>query len=241
MAQEWPLREPGTAPERSVSVMTEPSYEAPQPGNQRLRDRLIPPISLLMAVLCAAGTWKIAAEVRAYNSNRAIGGMLAAGMMAGKDDRPTSAPAVNERTGLPWLTFPPVPPPEETDDPESTGEFTGAPERVRVLPMSELTRASAAAEVIVYYWERALYGVAAVLAVAGLTGVFSRRVRGPHLLAAVVILLSTVATLVGMRMLVDPSRGAFHDLPLASYLLAALGQGAYGVLLLVAFARKTRR
>lgn len=223
--------------------MTEPPYETPQPGNQRLRDRLIPPISLLMAVLCAVGTWKISAEVRAYNSNRAVGGMLAAGMMAGKNDRPASAPAVNERTGLPWLTFPPVPPPEETGDPESTGvsELPAEPERVRVLPMSELTRASAAAEVIVYYWERALYGVAAVLALAGLTGVFSRRVRGPHLLAAVVILLSTVGTLVGMRMLVDPNRGAFHDLPLASYLLAGMGQGAYGVLLLVAFARKARR
>jgi hypothetical protein len=208
-----------------------------------MRDRLIPPISLLMACLCAWGTWRVASEVRAYNSNRAVGGLLAAGMMGGKHDKSASAPVVNERTGLPWLSFPPMEPPVEVNaaNPSGTPEIAPEPvELVRPLPMSELTAASAAAEVIVHVWERIMYGVAALLATAGLIGVLSRWVRGPHLIAAAIILLSTLGTLIGMRMLVDPSRGAFHSLPLESYLLAGIGQAGYGVVLLATFARKQR-
>ena len=106
--------------------------------------------------------------------------------------------------------------------------------------MTELTRASGYAEAAVWGWERALYGVAALLALAGLIGLATRWVRGPHLVAAVAILLSTVGTLIGMRVLVDPTRGAFHPLPIQSYVLVIVCQSAYGVVLLAGFGRKKK-
>ncbi len=203
-----------------------------------MRDRLLPPLSAAVACLLALGTWQVAGRVREYNSNRAVGGLIVAGMMAG---RASSSPAntgltepgsarVNPRTGLPLLTFPQLP----SSLPDEQGGAMPA------LPVAQLTRATSYAEVVVYAWERIAYVGVAVLGLAGLMGMVTRWVRGPHVLAATLLLLGTIATLVGMRLLVSPNGGAFHPLPPQSYLIAGLGQSTYGLIVLAAFSKKPR-
>jgi hypothetical protein len=234
-------------------IQSTAEFDSIAPGHrpQRVRDRLLPLLSVAVAGLLALGTWQVAVRVREYNSNRAVGGLIVAGMMAGKtksgpystspgntgtfdpDTQPQREPGserVNLRTGLPWLSFPEMP----TSSPAEQGGPMPA------LPVAQLTRATSYAEVVVYVWERISYGVAGVLGLVGLVGLISRRVRGPHLFAAIVLLLGTAATLVGMRLLVDPDGGAFHPLPLQSYLIAGLAQSVYALILLGAFAREHR-
>ncbi|HOA72119.1 MAG TPA: hypothetical protein PL151_05635 [Phycisphaerae bacterium] len=211
--------------------------ERPQ---RRRRDRFVPLVSLIVAGLFVCVAWTIAAKAREYNSNRAVGGLLVAGMLSAKNAETTSAPAINERTGLPWLSLPAIPS-EPSGEPAPVGtKHDRSAFEPPALPFRELSRASASAEVIIHTWECVVYAVAGVSAVAGLIGLFSRWVRGPHLLAAALILLSTVGTLVAMRLLVDERAGAFHALPLLSYLLAAAGQSLYGIVLVALFARKDR-
>lgn len=204
---------------------------------KRVRDRVIPVMSLVVAGLFSVATWQVAGRVREYNSQRAVGGLIVAGLMAHPAANGTST--VNERTGLPWLSFPPGAasgPADAEIANEPAGEATSD---VRPLSMPELTRATGQAEAVVWAWERALYCTAGIVALAGLIGLLTRWVRGPHLVAAVAIILSTVGTVVAMRVLVDPARAAFHPLPLESYMLAAVCQAAYGLVLSVAMIRKT--
>jgi hypothetical protein len=212
------------------------SGAAHNPGQRQLRDRLFPWLSILVAGACAWGTGEVAHRVREYNSNRAVGGLLVASMMSGAATRPASGvPAVHPRTGLPWISFPPAP--ASMPGGPSPARDSDRPGLPPVLPVRELTRATASAEGIILVWERIGQATAALLLLAGLSGLVTRRVRAAHLVVAAVLLAGTVATLAAMRLLVDPARGAFHPLPAQSYVLAALIQSAYGWILLAAFAR----
>lgn len=98
----------------------------------------------------------------------------------------------------------------------------------------------ASIEFIVYVWRRIMWGVAGVLELVALLAAITRRGRFFHLLGAGVILLSTVATMVGMRFLVNPEYGGMQPLAARWYVIAAAAQSGYGVLLLIFYARKPR-
>lgn len=196
-------------------------------------------MTLVAAGLFALAASRVADKAYEYNSSRAVGGLIVAGMMAGSQPQASPRGGVNQRTGLPWLSFPEVPSASAPAGGLSgPGQDADMPFLPPVLPPSQLSRATRYAEVVIFIWRRLIYGVAGMLALIALLGLATRRVRGPHLFAAAVILLTTAATVVAMRLLVDPARGAFHPLPLTSYLLAAGLQSAYAIVLLGAFARK---
>ena len=76
------------------------------------------------------------------------------------------------------------------------------------------------AEGVIYVWRRVMWGISGLLALCALLSVLAR-VRPFQLAAAVVILLSTGVTLVGMWFLVHPERGAMPPLPVPSQALAS--------------------
>jgi len=223
--------------------MTEPSLKPSCHRKRRLRDRLFACLSLLVAAVWVGGTWWTATHVREYSSSRAVGGLIVAGMVGRAAPHPAGERQGSEVMGLPWLRFPAIPQSAPADS-ESAGTETSSelshPD-LPMLPLDQLTSATAYAEVVVYVWERVMYTVAGVLVLAAVAGLFTLWGRGSHLAAAAAILLSTAGTLVGMRLLVSPEGAAFHPLPLESYLLAGVGQSLYGLVLLIAFCPRGNR
>ncbi|MBI4581734.1 MAG: hypothetical protein HY718_18705 [Planctomycetes bacterium] len=208
---------------------------------------MVPCASLIVAGLFAWGTQQIAAHVREYNGARAAGGLFIAGMLAnrGAGGDPGTSPG---HIGLPALPLPGMvgaSSPAADDGDISSKPRPGAgdgdasdsrpPAAVPELPLERLTRATAHAETIVFVWERVMYGVAAVLGLAGVVGLATSWVRVSHLIAAIVVLLSAVGTIVGMRLLVSPDGGAFHELSVKSYVVAGVVQSLYGWVLLGVF------
>lgn len=213
---------------------------ADRTNRRRLRDRVLPWITLLVAVGWVVAARQIAPRVREYNANRAFLGAMTAAMV-GSRPATASAPAVSPRTGLPWISFPPAPDSQPSEPSAASASTTpGGPSALAPLPPDQLIRATAFAESAVYVWERLVYGVAVAAALAAVVGTLFGRVRIPHLLAAAAMCLGTLGTLIVMGLLVDPARGAFHPLGLEAHLLAALAGLLYPLVLLIAFARKPR-
>ena len=105
---------------------------------------------------------------------------------------------------------------------------------------NELDRQDAAIQVIVTVWRRIIWGVAGFVGLTALLAAVTQMSRLFHLLAAGVILLSTMVTLVGMSFLIDPDYGGMEPLAWRWYFCVAAIQSAYGFMLLLAFARNPK-
>ncbi len=95
-----------------------------------------------------------------------------------------------------------------------------------------LTKQIGTTLVITYAWKYLMYLTAAILEVAAFLGTTRHR-RKAHLAAACAILISTICTIVAMKLLISPSFGGMESLAKRSYIYIALIQGGYGAVLLV--------
>jgi len=200
-----------------VTVVRQPEGTQPNQRVWRLRDRLFVVLTANMAWMCAWATpWVVEkSKVLEVNSTRVFLMMMpAGGPWAQASDRAGGTSA--------------------TGEPEPSGAMTR--EEFHKLTNEQIP----AVEVIVYVWKRVMWGVAGFLGLVALLVAITGKSRLFHLLAAVVIFVSTVATLVAMRLLIDPDYGGMEPLPVRSHVYVAAAQSAYGVVLLIAFARKPR-
>ena len=183
----------------------------------RLRDRVFVVLTANVAVVCVWATQYVSQEyVLTPNSARFFLMMVT----------PPAAASGPRRA-------------EPEHRPGSIGVFDSAPENPREV-RARLERQIGWVEGIVYVWRRVMWSVAGFLELVALLVVITRRSRLLHLRAGVVILLSTVATLVGMRLLIDPDHGGMEPLAIRAHIYVAAVQSAYGVVLLIAFARRPR-
>ena len=98
--------------------------------------------------------------------------------------------------------------------------------------ISLLTKQIGITAVIAYAWKYLMYLTAAILEVAAFLSTTRHR-RKAHLAAACTILISTICTIVAMKLLISPSFGGMESLAKRSYIYIALIQGGYGAVLLV--------
>jgi len=181
------------------------------------RYRIFPIITIIIACAWAAGSWKLAAHIKSVNLARLLGATLTSGMTETQYARPPSA--------QPIVPFIPIPAPQR--------------DRQQAKIIQETREQTAYVEVVVYYWERSMYGLAAFLGVTGIVSFVRKTWARPLLLlAGAVIILSTPATMICMQLLVDPAKGALPELPILYYILMAIIQSFYGVILFIAFIRK---
>ncbi len=107
--------------------------------------------------------------------------------------------------------------------------------------LADLQRKTIAVETVVYVWERMMYAIAGMLALAAIISWATRRPRGPHLVAATVALLGTCATLGAMVYLSHPKGGGLPPLPMRTYALTGIALSAYAFVALAAYLRGAAR
>ena len=95
-------------------------------------------------------------------------------------------------------------------------------------------------EGIVYVWETFMYWFVRFLVMTGIVSLGAGWTRPLHLMAAGIILLSTVGTLIGLNFLVDPEKGGLPRLSIWTHIMAAAAQSIYGIVLLIAFIGKPK-
>lgn len=101
-----------------------------------------------------------------------------------------------------------------------------------------LQRQVVTVEAVVYGWRYMMQVLAGVLALTALLAAVTARLRRWQLLAATAIGLSTAGTIVGFWLLVKPDWGGMPPLQPATYVLVPTAQGLYGLILLLAYARR---
>lgn len=202
------------------------------------RRTILPCMTLVVAGALAWGAHYWADRVRYVNSYRTTAGLLAASLVASSSST-HGAPTTGQAGGaLPMLRFPFPPPNVDTApaDARSDDDAASAPPSTENLPsVREVLRQSGYLETLVYLWERIMWGAAAVIAALAVLSLLTRWGRALHLVAAILLLLSTAVTLAVLIKLVDPLGGGLPALPLQTYLAVAVVQSAYGWLLIVVF------
>lgn len=190
------------------------------PGRKPVAHRVTPVLTLLVAVAWVVAASHLADHVGTVNFARGLGAAMT-GALIDRDETEDADPPLDPLLSL----FPPVSAPAPTAPKQ--------PERVE-----ELRRQILYVEGILFVWRAVMYLVAGVLLVVGLTGCFTRRVRGPHLAAAVLVLLSVPATVVAMELLAAEDKGGLGRLSLWTYLLVAVAQSLYAFVLLLILTRR---
>ncbi|UCD29066.1 MAG: hypothetical protein JSV03_00860 [Planctomycetota bacterium] len=185
---------------------------------RRRRDRIFAVLTMIIAIAWAVTAYKLAEHVKSINTARLLG----AAMTGGLTDR-SSIPRMQPNQVIPYL---PAPPPGKS--------------QAEIQTAQTIKQQIAYAEVIIHAWEISMYCVAEFLVLVGIVSLITRWARGLHLFAAVVIILSTIATLAAMIFLIDPEKGGLHPLSIWSYVIAASIQSAYGIILFIAFAPKPK-
>jgi hypothetical protein len=121
------------------------------------------------------------------------------------------------------------------------GAFNTPPSAAPPTPIAQrrqLNNQIATVEIVTYIWRRAMLVVGILLELAAILSAITARVRLWHLIATTLILASTAATLVGLWLLIQPQWGGMPPLSQITYILTAAVQSVYGIVLLIAFARK---
>ena len=185
---------------------------------QRRRNRVFAILTLIFAAAWAGATWKVAGHIKTINLARLVG----AAMTGSIADKP-SVPRLRSNQLFPYI---PVPSSQITEQ-----EIESA-KRIR--------EQIAYVEGVVYVWETSMYLMVRFLVMTGLVSLMAGWARPLHLTAAILILLSTVGTLIGLDFLIDPDRGGLPRLSIWTHVMVAVVQSAYGVVLLAAFACKPK-
>jgi hypothetical protein len=189
-------------------------------SRSRLRDRLLPPLTLVAAGLWAWGAGEVADHVRHINTARGIASLLTprAEVHGGRHD---ATPAVRPLMSFLPMFGPPLSPAE-------------------AAARQRLHQQIGHVEGVVTTWLRAMYGVAGFLAAIGLFAWATRWKRPLFLTSAIVILVSAAGTFAAMRHLMDPDRGGLAPLSLWTHVAVLVVQTGYGWILLGAYLRKPR-
>ncbi|MBP7933426.1 MAG: hypothetical protein KA354_02150 [Phycisphaerae bacterium] len=203
----------GTSPRPLCGPDASP-VSCPPPGRRfaRSRDWICPLVTLAVAAL-----WTLAAKGAADHVNHSNLARLMGTVMFGTSLSPDSG---NE-TALPF----PLPGPKQT-----------RPAPAKPLFHESLARQSGSVEGTTYIWRWSMMAVAVLLTFAAILSLATSQTRPLHLLAALVILASTVGTYLAIRQLVNPARGGLEEQPLLFYVLVLGLQSLYGWVLLFLFA-----
>lgn len=180
-----------------------------------MRERVFPILTLIVAIAWIVGGIRIAAYLHRLNEERFIAGTMAAGAA---EDQSAGGGGLSSIFRL----DPKQPSRQQTDRMRRLKEQVGW--------VHEITR----------IWRRVMLGTGGFLIGVGVLSVFRRWVRILHLLAGVVILAGTVASLIALNLLVDPAAGGLPPLSFWTPVLVAVIQGFYGVVLLIAFAKRAK-
>ncbi len=178
----------------------------------RLRDRLFPVLTVSIAFLWALGTMRVAEYVGSMNTARALAAIMAAPMSSGSSMSSFTSNILNMQPSHPTAS--------------------------QVQEQRKLTQQITTVEVVVYVWRVAMLILAGILWMLSLLSVITGRFRLWHLCAAFLILASTLGTLIGLWLLTRPEWGGMPPLSVLSYICVGAVQAAYGMILLIAFARK---
>ena len=177
---------------------------------RRWRDRwfplLFPLLTLFVAVGWAYTGWHQAAVLREANSARSVAHLLTGGMGLGQ--------ALPQIGGV-----------------AATSTLSG----VR-SPLTDLQQSTGTVETVVDKWQCLMYGIAGAVALLAVASWVTSCTRATHLVAAAIMLIGTVATLIGMRIVEHPQFGNMPPLPRYQYVLAGVVLSAYAWVLLAVFA-----
>lgn len=190
----------------------------------RFRDRVFPVVTALLAGACVIGGEALVEYVQRMHSVRVLG----AAMAGSAAQQPLTPSAGMARRLFPGMS-PMVAPRESPEEAQR-----------RQAQVEHLKRQIGIVEGTIYVWRRVMWGVGGVLGALALLAAITARVRLFHLLAAVVVVLSTGATLTGMWLLISPAYGAMPPLAWQTWVLVGLVNGFYAIVLLIAFARVGR-
>ncbi len=200
-----------------------------------------------MAILWAMFTGWQASQVATVNTSRVVAMAFGGGAILDDPEDEGSPPKSPSETSLPAD--------EESEEPDEDTDSSGGPVRSSMFPglnldtsaqreareaRLRLQRQVGTTEVIVYIWKRVMLGLAVVIGALGAIGLLTRFVRGPHLLAAGLMLAAMAGTIYGMRLLQSPDGGGLPQLSTWSYLIVALTMSAYASVLIALYARKFR-
>lgn len=169
----------------------------------RLRDRLLPVLTVTVAAALAVGAERAADYVGSMNSARVLGAWLS-GMHRQS----------HEAAGGEPLDTPAPPSPEE------------------------LRQQVGTVEVVVIAWRWSVRITAGLLWLTAVVGAWTGSPRRSQLVAAGLLILSTILTLTGLAVLTRPQWGGMDPLPTATYVLVGAVQSCYAWVLLIAFARR---
>jgi|GEM_PF-3087600 len=206
----------------------------PQPR----RNRVFSLLTLIVAIACIWATGQAADYVKHLNTARLVGAAMTGGFGRSEsspqattslslDIAPRSRP--NALPGLPGSWMP-------TDQAPSK-------EALQTQPNGDLRKQTVYVEGIVLVWQLMMYSLAGCLVLVGIVSLLTHRARLLHLVAAGLIGLATIGTLIGMVFLGDVSKGGFeqvHPLPMRMYVYVAVVQVSYAVVLLAVFAGRPK-
>ena len=181
---------------------------------RRWRDRwfplLFPLLTLFVAVGWAYTGWHQAAVLRKANSARLVGHLFTGGMGLGQP-------------------FPQI------GGAAATSTLSGARS-----PLAELQQSLQTVEVVVDRWQWIMYRIAGTIAFLAVASWVTGWTRATHLVAVVIMLIGTITTLIGMRLIEHPQFGNMPPLPLYQYVLVGVVLSVYAWVLLVVFIRSGR-
>jgi hypothetical protein len=182
---------------------------------RRVRDRVFPVLTLIVAVAWIVASLWIARYVDRLNQERFIAGTMAAGAT---DDSSGGGSGISS-----LFRFDPKPPsPQRTDK------------------MARLKEQFGWTQEIVRIWRQIMLGIGGFLICVGVLSVFRGLIRVMHLLAGFAVIGGTMVSVIALNLLVDPEAGGLPPLSRWTPVLIALVQGFYGVVLFIAFARRGR-
>ena len=196
-------------------MIDEPRAQPAKTSNAQRRGQLLAIATVLFAIAWMAWARLAAENVRTTNTTR----LISMAMMGGAHPPGTSAPSP-----LHNLLSAALRPPGSAKPP--AGNLDPA-----------LSAQTAWVEGTVHWWTLGMNVVGVVLALAGLTGIWSRWRRTLLLSAAAAILLATAGTLVGLWTLMAPHLGGLPPLSGWTFVAVGAGQSAYGFLLLTTMRR----
>jgi hypothetical protein len=117
--------------------------------------------------------------------------------------------------------------PDNSDEPSPMNELEK--QQIRLQNQIGITG------VIATIWNYVMYLVAIILELCAVVAILFKRAKWPQVVAAVFIILSTIGTLVGLSLLMDPNYGGLKPLAARMYLYVGAAQGSYGIVLLVTY------
>jgi hypothetical protein len=184
---------------------------------------MFPILTIIVAFFWIWGAHKLADHAKEANSARLIGMLLTVNM---DNDKPATQQSRRGNSLLPGLQTG-VGPQIETDH----QDLDRRQQKIEEIAFVEVT---------VLVWEWFMRGMAALLVLAALVSLFSRWTRRLHQLVGVAVVISIIPTIVALYLLTDPGCGDMPPLSGLTYLLLALAQSSYGVVLLCVFAHKPK-